>query len=829
MKKGDSRMSEFWNFRNRAGRFIFGSALLLMLALLITACGGGGGGGGDGGGGSSTTSLTVSVFLDESTYTPASATGPIFGPMKPVGTVADVASVWLTINQTSAPASVVQVELTFEPLIGAYTRTVDDLDSGASYEFSAEAFNLGSSGNYATDSAGLKVFNSPSPIIATPLGVGAKIILNLAVVDDGTPFAFPRVSSIAILDNPMLPGSVTSIDVTVSTGDGTPVTGTNETLNWTLGGDPTKGNFLEFNLSCTTNPVAAGTVDILVGNTEGTFTVCYEAPSAEGVYSRSVTVTNAGGDSTTVTFFMFVDLSVLDSGILVYLPPAIVSLEAQRNGYNDVNMTATVVDDKPADSVSYQWDFSATVNAGFATYMTFQPNNDTNPGMLNHYAPDVGGTVTLTATDADGASTLVTLSMPQNLFPDAAAPLGPFAAVEVDSYYAHTCARLLGGNVSCWGARAYGRLGNNSTATGSIVRQGLVVTDAGGTPLSNIAGPISLGYEFSCAVDNVGGVYCWGEGGSGQLGNGSPTDLGLATSVDFGASPTPAISVAAGLVHACALLTGGVVKCWGDNTFEQMGNTSIPNTTDSMTPQASDISGSDPMIAKSIAAGDYFTCAIMDGSTNAGEVWCWGRNYHGELGRNIPADIYNHPGYSAPAPVQDAAGGNLTGVTAIAAGREFACALLEDVVTPANTRVKCWGLNNTGQAGVGATTPFTVDVASPVKASSGVNLDNVVKISAGTSHACALMTDQSVRCWGSGSNGKLGYGGTGTNVYPVQAHYFPGVDVFTQVTASDGSTCAILSGGNMRCWGYNNSGRLGDGTTVDRWWPNGVDYPSLLQ
>jgi alpha-tubulin suppressor-like RCC1 family protein len=201
--------------------------------------------------------------------------------------------------------------------------------------------------------------------------------------------------------------------------------------------------------------------------------------------------------------------------------------------------------------------------------------------------------------------------------------------------------------------------------------------------------------------------------------------------------------------------------------------------------------------ATAVAVGADHTCAL----TSVGGVKCWGDNYHGGLGDGTATDRYT------PVDVS----GLRRGVQAIATGDYFSCALTEV------GGVKCWGFNRFGQLGDGTTR----DRHTPV-AVSGLD-SGVAAIAAGSAHACALTSAGAVRCWGYNGLGALGDGTTTSRRTPVDVTGLSsGV---TGITAGLDYTCALTSPGGVECWGDNSFGKLGDGTTTDRYTP--VDVVGL--
>jgi alpha-tubulin suppressor-like RCC1 family protein len=344
----------------------------------------------------------------------------------------------------------------------------------------------------------------------------------------------------------------------------------------------------------------------------------------------------------------------------------------------------------------------------------------------------------------------------------------------------HTCALTAGGGVKCWGRNSYGQLGDGTTTDRNMP------VDVSG--LTSGVDAITAGASHTCGV-TVGGVKCWGNTAFGQLGDGTTTDRN--TPVDVSGLSSGVDAIAAGRDHTCALTAGGGVKCWGRNVYGQLGD---GTTTRRTTPV--DVSGLTSGVDV-IAAGEYHTCGVTAG----GGVKCWGSNEYGQLGN----------GKFGYGPILADVSGLSSGVDAIAAGRDHTCALT------AGGGVKCWGYNGYGQLGDGTTTHRTtpVDVSG---LTSGVDA-----ITAGHYHACALTVGGGVKCWGYNGYGQLGDGTTTHRTTPVDVSGLTsGVDA---IAAGEYHTCALTVGGGVKCWGRNNNGQLGDGTTTDRTTP--VDVSGL--
>ncbi len=174
-----------------------------------------------------------------------------------------------------------------------------------------------------------------------------------------------------------------------------------------------------------------------------------------------------------------------------------------------------------------------------------------------------------------------------------------------------------------------------------------------------------------------------------------------------------------------------------------------------------------------------------------GTAKCWGRNGHGQLGNGEEA-VFTHT--TTPVAVS-----GLSGAVAITAASEHTCAVLGDGTA------RCWGSGASGKLGNGMTGLFTQ--ATPVAVS---GLSNAVAISAHSQHTCAVLGDGTARCWGDGGLGKLGNGSTAESTTPVAVS---GLSDTVAISAGGEHTCALLEDGGVKCWGSNVSGRLGIGAS----------------
>ena len=251
------------------------------------------------------------------------------------------------------------------------------------------------------------------------------------------------------------------------------------------------------------------------------------------------------------------------------------------------------------------------------------------------------------------------------------------------------------------------------------------------------------------------------------------------------AAPVTGFSrVATGDSFTCGVKTDGTVWCWGRNNLKQLGDGTTTNRTRPV--QVTGLTG-----ATQVIAGQGWACVLKSDGT----VACWGDNSSGQLGDGTTT------GRSAPVVIP-----NLTDVTQISGNFQHVCARLSD------STARCWGWNVLYQLGDGTTTSRL----SPVAPS---NLTGVAQISAGVFQSCARLNDGTVRCWGAGNHGGLG---DGNGTYSTSTKTIPtGLSDVAQIASGTGwnNACALLTTGVLKCWGLNDNGQLGDGSTTSRWTP----------
>ncbi len=313
----------------------------------------------------------------------------------------------------------------------------------------------------------------------------------------------------------------------------------------------------------------------------------------------------------------------------------------------------------------------------------------------------------------------------------------------------HGCAVLQEGAVSCWGENLNGELGDTATRYRATP-----------APVKGLARAVSVGVGFaqSCAVLSGGTVACWGwdrfflhvDGTSGATVGVTPID-----------TVSGATAVAVGQYFACALRDTGTVVCWGDNRYGQSGD----GTTryQQFPVEVVGLSG-----VTAIAASDRSVCALKGDGT----VACWGGlNSDASLGSAVAVAV---------AGVSDA--------VAIGVGAGHRCARLR------NGGVRCWGFGGSyGQLGVGRFTFSRI----PVKVSA---LTNTVAVNSQLTHSCAVSAQNTVSCWGTNDSGQLGDGTLFDRNSPVEV---TGLSDVSDVATGTAYTCALRRNGAVACWGNN--------------------------
>ncbi len=368
--------------------------------------------------------------------------------------------------------------------------------------------------------------------------------------------------------------------------------------------------------------------------------------------------------------------------------------------------------------------------------------------------------------------------------------------------------------------------GDSST----IFRFSLEYSDSGvGLSSSNLeVGSISFqGESTGCSTSIIGEALsdqvvevsgCTGVGLMGiSISSGVITDGASNLNIAFQPSRAVALgevpSISAGEEHACVLSPDKSVRCWGVSTNGELGQGNTDTTGDEsgeleFLPSIDLGTG---RTAKAISAGENHTCAILDNDS----VKCWGLNSSGQLGQDSTSTIGDASGE-----VSGLSSINLgTGRTAkaISAGENHTCAILD------NDSVKCWGLNSSGQLGQDSTSTIG-DASGEMATLTAINLGTsrtAKAVAAGENHTCAILDNDSVKCWGLNSSGQLGQDST-SNIGDASGEMaaLTAINLGTSrtakaIAAGANHTCSILDDDSVICWGLNSSGQLGQGDELN--------------
>jgi alpha-tubulin suppressor-like RCC1 family protein len=384
--------------------------------------------------------------------------------------------------------------------------------------------------------------------------------------------------------------------------------------------------------------------------------------------------------------------------------------------------------------------------------------------------------------------------------PDAAVPR---AIVSLATAGQQSCAVFNDGGLRCWGTGYLGR-GHleNAGTDGLPYRRGDVPT--GGDVVE-----VAVGSANICIRYRTGNVRCWGDDADGVLGNGSENetigDSDTETPDMLADLPLagPAKQIVIGSDHACVLIEGGDVHCWGSNLYGGLGYGNEMSISDAG--NAGPVSLGAP--ATQIAVGSLFTCALLETK----QVRCWGSAFNGRLGYGASGDIGDNEMPVDVDPVDVGAD-----VMQIATGAAHTCALLVD------GDVKCWGHRNAH-----GYPDIDEDIGNDeVPASVGrVELGTAVRqVVAGNNMSCALLESGGVRCWGdlaASERGALGYGyeaPIGDDETPLEAGTLMlggDVELLSVGSTTREHSCAMLTNGEVHCWGANNAAQLGLGHVDD--------------
>lgn len=349
---------------------------------------------------------------------------------------------------------------------------------------------------------------------------------------------------------------------------------------------------------------------------------------------------------------------------------------------------------------------------------------------------------------------------------------------------AHACGIGTDQKAYCWGSNSNGQLGDGTTTSSNTP----IAVLQGAMPAGATIAAISTGNYTTCAVASDNNVYCWGISGSGPQWVNSTTPTAIAR----GAIPTGAsikkIDIDGGA--NCVLTGAGSVYCWGDNSLGTFGN---GTTTNSATPVAIHQGAiPDGVTIKDMDTGNYSVCAI--GSDD--HVYCWGSNGAGQLGdgtqtsRSLPVAVLQG---AMPASGQ---------LNTISVGSSSVCTIM------AGLRAYCWGAG--GRTGDGTNTRRT----SPVQIyqTNGMGTGETRAISVGYQHTCSSDSAGALYCWGSSAYGEASPGTRPSKFSSLGE--IPSSGTIEVLSAGNTVTCAIDNARKLYCWGSNQHGKLGVGSTA---------------
>lgn len=375
----------------------------------------------------------------------------------------------------------------------------------------------------------------------------------------------------------------------------------------------------------------------------------------------------------------------------------------------------------------------------------------------------------------------------------------------------HNCVLLPSGKVRCWGSNIMGQLGTGDFASVTSM------DSAKDLYLGEPALQVATGVGHSCALLLSGGIKCWGNGFSGALGNGGRTTI-----PDPRYIPTlyidekiTSISISASI--SCITTESGKYKCWGSNENAALGyGYKNPGEIDfdSRTSISESPSLSFPgKPIKQIASSTNSTCGL----TTTGEVKCWGINSVGELG--LPSAATIHYPDSAGMPFLNL---NLGGAIPI----QISSRHLHTCIALNNGEGLCWGIASFGETGT--TNGIRVYDASLIPKLSVLPAKSISKVITGNINSCAIFSEGTMTCWG--INSFLGIGFPSNYIsFPlpnpdqensftnsVALHLISFLPTNKIVDASIGYShgCLVLDTDEIRCWGTGLNYVLGDGSST---------------
>jgi alpha-tubulin suppressor-like RCC1 family protein len=341
----------------------------------------------------------------------------------------------------------------------------------------------------------------------------------------------------------------------------------------------------------------------------------------------------------------------------------------------------------------------------------------------------------------------------------------------------HTCGIRHGGRLYCWGIDHSGQVGDGGSNTRSLSPERIGSFEDWAT--------VSGGQNHTCGVRDSGKLYCWGNDGSGQVGDG---DANSATAPRRIGSHEDWATVSAGDYHTCGIRHGGQLYCWGDNQCGQVGDGTA--VSDPCREGFEDHKARSPRRIgtfedwANVSAGGFHTCGVRKN----GKLYCWGNDDAGQVG-----DGDADPG-AVTAPLRI---GTFEDWANVSAGGFHTCGVRK------NGKLYCWGNDENGQVGDG-------EAGSPALAPRRIGtFEDWARATAGWEHACGIRHGGKLYCWGKDDDGQVGDGDD-----PNPATAPRRIGTFEDWAAIDGGvrhSCGVRTNGKLYCWGSDHDSQLGDG------------------
>ena len=393
-----------------------------------------------------------------------------------------------------------------------------------------------------------------------------------------------------------------------------------------------------------------------------------------------------------------------------------------------------------------------------------------------------------------------------------------FSQISTNNYF--SCA-LAGsgtnaGKVYCWGTGGSGQIGNESSSNVNVPTS--VTMPSGVDSFTQV----STNTNFSCALagsgTNAGKIYCWGSGLSGQIGNGANSNANVPTQATMPSGVESSIQISTNTSFSCAIASSGTnagkVYCWGDNlNVSSMGSAGVSAPLSSQLPEG-------VSTYNQLSTNASFSCAIAGSGTNAGKVYCWGGGLSGQIGNGVSSSVNVPTSVTMPSGVNS--------FSQVSTNSNFSCALAGSGESAG--KVYCWGGGGSGRIGNGITTDATI----PTLVTMPLGVNSFSQVSTNSNFSCALAGSGTnagkVYCWGVGTSGQIGNGASSSVNVPTQATMPSGVDGFSQVSTNSSFSCALAgigeSVGKVYCWGNGTNGQIGNGANSTVNVPTSVTMPS---